>query len=111
MSRWNRTNFLKTELVNDKNELDFVNEYFDDCFQITKEIKYYAFENDDVQNPDLLSLKIYGKQDYWWILCKINNIQDVWNDIKPGDIIIVPDISDIEDFYTRIKKKKKDELK
>ena len=67
-------------------------------------------ENDDVQNPDLLSLKIYGKQDYWWILCKINNIQDVWNDIKPGDIIIVPDISDIEDFYTRIKKKKKSKV-
>jgi hypothetical protein len=111
MSRWNRSNFVKKEIVEDKRYLQFVNQYFDDCFVYNREVKYYELEKGDVQQPDLLSLKLYGNQDYWWILCKVNNIHDVWYDIVPGKIIIVPDAQDIEDFYTNIKKKQKDEKK
>jgi|WetSurMetagenome_2_1015567.scaffolds.fasta_scaffold935718_1 hypothetical protein len=111
MSRFNRSNFLRSEVVDGKFYYSLVNSYFDDCFIITKPPQYYCIEQSDVQAPDILSLKIYGKQDYWWILCKLNNVYDVWNDLVPGKIITVPAISDIEDFYSRVKSKKKDENK
>jgi hypothetical protein len=111
MSRFNRTNFIKTEVIDDIVRLHLVNDYFDDCFKITREVQYYQVERTDIQNPDLLSLKVYGVSDYWWILCMVNRIYDVWNDLIEGDIIIVPDISDIEDFYTNVKKKQRNESK
>jgi len=109
MSRWNRTNFVKTEVIDDKLYYHFINDYFDTCFVYNNEVQYYQLEDDDIQNPDLLSFKLYGKPDYWWIVCKINNIIDVWNDIIPGEVIVVPALADIENFYTNVRKKQKDE--
>lgn len=111
MSRFNRTNFVKREVVDNKVEMQLVNDYFEDCFEIKRQVKYYQLEKNDVQHPDLLSIKLYGIQDYWWILCKINNIYDIWYDIVPGKVIVVPNVSDIEDFYTAVKKKQKDKSK
>jgi hypothetical protein len=41
--------------------------------------------------------------DYWWVLCKFNNIDDLWADLIPGEYLQCPDAQDIADYYTRTK--------
>ena len=109
MSRWNRTNFYRKSIVDGHNEIDLVKNYFNDLFKINRPLRYYSIEDVDLQRPDLLSIKFYGKQDYWWIVAKYNQLDDWWNDIEVGQIISVPATADIEDFYTAVKRKKKEE--
>tara|TARA_R110000737_G_C14226328_1_gene421940 strand:+ start:187 stop:486 length:300 start_codon:yes stop_codon:yes gene_type:complete len=40
--------------------------------------------------PDLLSFKIYGTPDYWWLLCAANKIIDPFEQLTAGKQIIVP---------------------
>ena len=51
---------------------------------------------------DLLSYKIYGDTQYWWILMQYNGIIDM-NDLKTGTILSFPDQADLEDLYFRVK--------
>ncbi len=52
----------------------------------------------------MLSFKLYGRTNLWWILARINDIVDVFNDLEVSDVIKVPDIVDIEDFYLESRK-------
>jgi hypothetical protein len=107
MARFNRTNFFPHNVVNDIVECDLPLNYFNTLFTIRKELKYYTIRSSDVQRPDILSYKFYGTDEYWWILLKINNIEDVWNDFYVGQVISVPDKQDIDDFYLAVKSKNK----
>jgi len=40
--------------------------------------------------PDLLSFKIYGTPDYWWLLCAANKIIDPFEQLIAGKQILVP---------------------
>lgn len=50
--------------------------------------------------PDLLSYRIYGDTQYWWLLLKYNNILDI-NELYNGRIIRYPSLDDIEYMYER----------
>lgn len=54
--------------------------------------------------PDLISYKIYGSDQYWWILMLINGIMDV-SGITEGTVIEYIDLSDLEDLYFSLKAK------
>lgn len=54
--------------------------------------------------PDLISHKIYGTTQYWWVIMEMNGILDV-NDITNGKVLEYPDISDLEDIYFSLKSK------
>lgn len=54
--------------------------------------------------PDLISYKIYGTTQYWWVLMEMNGILDV-DEITVGKLIEYPDISDLEDIYFSLKAK------
>lgn len=59
----------------------------------------YVVTESDVARPDLMSIKIYGRNDWWWFLMKYNGIDDVWNELYMGMVIAVPDVRDIN-IYT-----------
>jgi len=109
MSRYNRTNFYKKEIVNGILENDLLLNYFDDYFVVNRPTGFYTLKNIDLRRPDSVSRKLYGVQDFWWILSKFNNIDDWWNDVEAGSVIRIPNILDIEDFYLRVKTKIKSE--
>lgn len=45
----------------------------------------YRLQYDDYMRPDKISLKLYGKKDYWWIVLRCNpKFEDVWNDFVVG---------------------------
>jgi len=100
--KYKRSNFCEEELVDDNLEMDLVNNHFD-LFEIKRPTNYFTVSRTFIQRPDLLSLKVYGKMNYWWIIFKVNNIDDIWNDLHIDDVLQIPDIRDIEDWYIKVK--------
>lgn len=49
--------------------------------------------------PELISYKCYGTGDYWWFLMWFNGISDVWNDLVPGMVLSIPQLSKVRDFF------------
>lgn len=89
-SRYNRTDFLKTESVNGVSEKDLLTSSFRN-YSFKRPLVNYRLQYEDYMRPDLISLKIYGTQDYWWVILKCNpEIEDIWNDYNvTGDTITV----------------------
>jgi len=107
LDKYNRTNFMSDEVIDGNLEKDMVNNNWD-LFQIKRPLTFFTLSRSYIQRPDLLSLKIYGKMNYWWILLKFNSdIMDVWNDIVNGKVISIPDMRDIEDFYSAVRARTK----
>ncbi len=48
--------------------------------------------------PDLISWKIYGSTQYWWIIMVFNSILDP-DDIVSGTVIEYPLLDNLENFY------------
>lgn len=102
LSKYRISNFYKTVEVDGILEKDLLQNNWD-LFEIKRPTTFFTVPYTFRKRPDLLSIKLYGKQDYWWILLKVNDIQDPWNDIHIGDIIQVPNVRDIEDFYAAVR--------
>jgi hypothetical protein len=64
-------------------------------FKITRPVSFDTIKYYDIGRPDVLSVRIYENMFYWWILCKFNNIDDVWNDMFIGMDIVVPHENDL----------------
>lgn len=60
----------------------------------------YTITETDVGRPDLISLKLYGTIDYWWMLMRANGISDVFNDLFVGLKIKVVPVNMMDDFLT-----------
>lgn len=48
--------------------------------------------------PDLISSKVYGTPDLWWVVYEMNGIIDPLFDLKIGQIIRVPSLSRVMEF-------------
>ena len=105
MNKYKRTNFMKVvKNSDDVEEFDFLLNNWD-LFEIKDQISFDSVRKYDMRRPDILSYRVYGDSKYWWILCKVNNIDDVWNDMELGKRLIVPSIYDIENFYIKVRKR------
>lgn len=94
-----RTNFIAPVIVNGKEERDINNMQWD-LFVINRPITYYRITHSDIQRPDIICQKIYNNMQYFWILMKFNLIDDVWNDLVEGSVIMCPNSLDIEQFFS-----------
>lgn len=98
MSKFDRSNFYKQEIVNNKLEYDLVKNYWD-LFKIKRPIQYINISRQFLQRPDIFSYAVYRDPSFWWIISKFNNIDDWWNDLTVGESISIPDIRDIDDWF------------
>ena len=96
----NRTKFYNTTIVNSIKEVDFLDNALS-LFEINHTPSYYRMKGEDLGQPDLLSYKLYGTEQYWWIVCLVNDIQNPFSDFEEGQILKIPSILDIHDFYQR----------
>jgi hypothetical protein len=80
---------------------------------VTNDISRYIFRyptttyrvvSTDVQRPDRIASKLYGSQEYWWLLMKYNSIDDVWNELYGGLLLTVPDIRDLDEYISKYRK-------
>jgi hypothetical protein len=98
---YNRTNFLGTQTDEDSIESsdpiawDF-KEFFE--FMRSKKVKQRRISSSEEGAPDLISIQEYGSHQYWWVILFINKIQDPINELVAGDLIVIPQLRDIEEF-------------
>ena len=59
-------------------------------FIVTTEYQYRA---------DLLARKLYGSEDYWWLIFWMSGIIDPFSGPKTGDIILIADINKLNSFF------------
>ena len=43
--------------------------------------------------PDLISFKVYGTPDFWWVICAANKIIDPFEQLTAGKQIVIPIIN------------------
>jgi len=105
LNRFKRTNFLSQATnADDIIEYDLILNNWD-LFDITQPVTFDTVQYGDIQRPDVLSYRIYGQPQYWWILCKFNQIDDLWNDMYVGMDLIIPSLNDITTFYSRMRRR------
>ena len=63
----------------------------------------YIVQNEEGR-PEILSYKIYGNTQYWWILLYYNGITAV-EDLTTNMVIKYPSIGDLENLYFSMKAK------
>ena len=61
-------------------------------------IEFIRVTDDYVARPDLISLAVYGTDQYADILCKINGISNPF-ELNTGMILLIPNASTITFFY------------
>lgn len=96
MNRYNRSEFVPSTSVNGIEERDLLMNKFRE-YTFTRPFTNYRLQYEDYMRPDLISLKIYGTQDYWWIILRCNpKIEDIWNDFVAGGDSIEVSASQID---------------
>jgi hypothetical protein len=95
-----RTSFFNIVDIGNGDEYDHLNNTLS-RFVTNYPVLYYRVMADDVLRPDLISYKAYNSVKFWWLVCFVNKIQDPLTDIVVGDLIKLPSILDIYDFYKR----------
>lgn len=97
IDKYSRTKYFKKNTVNGIQEPDMLTNSLAD-FEFKREHKFHTIDSSDLQRPDLIAYRTYGKMNYWWIILKVNSIEDIWTDLKVGDVLKLPNPTDIEDF-------------
>lgn len=63
-------------------------------------IRFVRVTDDYIARPDLISLAVYGTDEYADILCKINGISNPF-ELNRDMILLIPDLSNLTFFYKR----------
>ena len=92
-----RSNFLQTITVNGIIEKDLRSSEFNNFEFVNKPSKFLV-TGKYVNRPDLISYKVYGSSDYWWMICKFNGICDVFTELISGVVIDIPSILDLNNY-------------
>jgi len=98
--KFSRQRRFKRNIINGISEPDFLTNSAKD-FKLSRQKSFYTITDSDIARPDLISLKFYDKMNFWWLILKINKIEDIWNDLTPGDVLTIPSVRDLEEFIMR----------
>ena len=97
-----RTKFYVVKTHNSIDELDFLENSLSG-FRINYPVSYHRVDATDLLRPDMISYKAYGTVSFWWLVCYINDIWDIFSDLELGQVLRIPNILDIYDFYKKYK--------
>jgi hypothetical protein len=85
----------------ENNILDVLSSYFLGRLNSLRVTGYYRISI-DAKRPDLISYKIYGDVQYWWLVMHFNNILDP-NELVVGLTLKYPSLASVEDLYFSLK--------
>ena len=106
LDKFSRSRYLPCNTINSVYECDLPYSGFHE-YEFKKPFSFYTIKETDIQRPDLLSYKLFGRPNYWWVLMKLNAIEDIWNDLYVGLVISVPDDDDIQNLIIFMQEYKK----
>ena len=101
----NRTLFFREVTVEGINELDFL-DYDLSGLVLKRPTMYYRVGQGDLHGvPDNIAFKLYKDERLWWVICLVNGIANPCADIYVGQLLKVPDILDIYDFFRKYRRR------
>ena len=80
---YNRETQFQKNIVDGIKEVDMGSISFPDLVD-TDDYKWTIVRDQEKCRPDLLSFRIYGSDNLWWVLMWLNGIQDPWHDLMDG---------------------------
>lgn len=88
----------KNIVKNDKGEdyIDLLSKSYNDNQPLTG--TFIAVNNMYIGRPDLISLAVYGSDDYADILCKVNGISNPF-ELNENDMLFLPSVDYIQNAY------------
>lgn len=95
-----RTNFYNKVTINGVEEYDHLDNNVSKLV-LNYPVQYYRVQETDLIRPDLISYKLYGTEEYWWLLMVINGIEDIFHDMEVGQLLQIPNVYDIYNFYKK----------
>jgi len=102
----NRNLFFVKEHIEGIDELDFMNESLVGFnIKLTRPVRYYRVASVDLLRPDMISSQFYGNERFWWIICYVNKINSVKDELVSSMVLKIPDLLDIYDFYKSKRKR------
>jgi len=102
--KYSRSNFFEKRNPAGTIECDLVtNSFVDIVFK--RPMNFHYVTQEDLQRPDLISFRYYGQVNLWWIIAKVNDIEDWFNDLTIGDVLKIPAKADIQEFYQQNRKR------
>jgi hypothetical protein len=98
------------ETLFQKNVVDGVQEYdlsSIDLGDLTRNIilEWTIVKQNERARPDIISYRLYGTADLWWIVLWVNGISDPWNDLMPDVALKYVPKSRIDDALKYFRKK------
>ena len=99
-----RQEFMNQNLIDGNIENDLAFNNFD-SFDFKRPKVYFTITDKYMSRPDLISLNVYGKVDFWWVIMKTNGIDDMYNGFTLGDVIQIPALADVEEFFIQTRRK------
>ena len=95
-----RTTFFSRVTVDGTPELDLLYNSMD-RFTTARPVTEYRIVEEDQMRPDLISFKVYGSAEFWWVVMFFNEIYNPLMDIVVGNVLKIPNILDVYDFYKK----------
>jgi len=95
-----RTLFYKKFITDGVEELDFLYNSLSE-FTMKYSPTYYRVEESDLPDPALISFRNYGDACFWWVILSVNGIQNPFDELTAGLILIIPNILDIYNFQRK----------
>ncbi len=97
-----RTDFYTVLTVNGNQELDFLWNTLSDI-TLDHVPGFYRVTRGDIKRLYRVSEKMYGSIEFWWIIALVNEIEDPFTDVTPGDLLLIPNILDIYAFQKKFR--------
>lgn len=91
-------------------------------FEFTESPSIFTVNKDYIARPDKISIIYYGTDEYWWAICRANNLKypfrasltmrrsiydqvdyNVITDLYLGRVILIPTISDVNNHLNKLK--------
>jgi hypothetical protein len=105
MSNNLRNDLLEKVIVDDNLEYDFLSAQNIDFKKFPHAEKLYIVTQEDLMRIDLISHKVYGTPNFWWVVAQRNGIIDTTNDMYIGMNLYIPKITDLFAYLNNKKKR------
>jgi hypothetical protein len=96
----NRSSYLRLGGTPKRPGVDYLSaKYKNIKFTLTPK-QSYTVSNSDMANAPGIAFSVYGDADYWWVICLFNGILNPITDFKPGMVLQLPTLADINAFLS-----------
>ena len=103
-NKYARKNFYDVVTINDVQQLNYLSLQWIRfrSFIKNKNVTTFRVNNKFEWNLPRIAHEFYGNVHLWWIIAISNPILNPIEDVVIGTVLLIPNLTDIEDFYQNV---------